>query len=164
MYWSFDYCFCVSVHVIVCQGLGPDQWPAGPAGRSHKGEAGDSRKGTVQRSVHKLHSCLLGTRLLSLHFSLISPQLFTRFPWLLWPKMLGFCGSFLLKIAHNLHINSTNLWKIYSQGGKKMLFSFLGFTCIGRQIQQTKTFYQHGPTTSLCVFWDFGLKTEKQFI
>lgn len=149
--------------MIVCQGLGPDQWPAGPAGRSHKREAGDPRKGTAQRSVHTLHSCLLGARLLSPHFPLISPQLFTRFPWLLWPKMLGFCGSFLLRIAmQSTYKQCKSAENLQSRRKKKSIF-LLGSHMYG-QIQQTKTFYQHGLTAALCVLWDFNLKTQKQFI
>lgn len=58
-------CVCVCVFALVCQGLEPDQWPAGPAGRGHKGEAGDPGKGTRKRSKSTAAACQQPARCLN---------------------------------------------------------------------------------------------------
>lgn len=111
-------CVCVCVFALVCQGLEPDQWPAGPAGRGHKGEAGDPGKGTRKRSKSTAAACQQPARCLNtpLWLDRSFSQRFcdysnhkkkkASFPWKRSSR----------KLQRNLHLNSRNQQRFRVKG------------------------------------------------
>lgn len=158
---------------IVSKGLEPDHWSAGPAGGSHKGEAGNPRKGKVKRSNRKhLHSSLWEPA----HYLSTSLWLYLSLSQSIADYYDHEYSVSMVVFSWKLQTQSTCKWyksvEIHSQIGNRSFTSYTARPRVSKPLQWKKTLIficQHNLATSVsqlaCVFriiWFENTKTLKK--